>query len=367
MDTYFINQMEPLIEEEEKKAVYEYLESGGWITEYKYTRLFEKMLADYTGARYASVVSNGTIALFAALMACNIKNGDEVIVPDFTMIATANAVLWAGAKPVLVDIDESNLCIDINKIEESISDKTKAIIVVSLNGRCPDMNRILDICNRYNLWLIEDAAQSLGARWNGKHLGTFGHIGCFSFSAAKIITTGQGGALITDDANLFDRISKIRDFGREQAGIDKHITLGYNMKFTDIQAVIGIEQMKKLQRRVEKKKQMYRRYQENLDKIDKIKLVKTDLNDTPPWFIDVLVDDREGLMKYLKEKGIGTRPFYPAIHTQSPYNNYYQKDKFSVANKISSKGLWLPSSVFISDKDIDYICDTIKGYYKQSI
>ena len=162
-----INQMEPWLGEEEKRAVTEYLDSGGWLTEFRKTREFEKLIADFTGSGYASVVNNGTISLVIALMALGIGDGDEVIVPDFTMIASANAVALVGAKPVLIDIDPSNLCLDLERAEAAITPRTKAVIYVSLNGRCHDMNKVTALAGKYHLHLLEDAAQSLGSRYQG--------------------------------------------------------------------------------------------------------------------------------------------------------------------------------------------------------
>ena len=342
----------------------EYLDSGGWLTEFKKAREFERMIADYAGSRYASVVNNGTISLVIALMASGIGNGDGVIVPDFTMIASANAVVLAGARPVLVDIDPANLCLDLDLAEAAITDKTRAILYVSLNGRCHDMNRVAALARKYNLYLIEDAAQSLGSRYQGKHMGTFGEIGSFSFSFPKIITTGQGGALVTDNEGLFRRISMIKDFGRSRGGIDYHEIMGFNSKFTDLQAVIGIEQMKKLDWRVKRKKEMYKLYANLLKDIEQIKLVETKLEDTVPWFTDILAEGkgaRDSLMEYLSEKGIGTRPFYPAIHTQPPY--CHMNGDFTCSGDVSQRGLWLPSSSFLIDDDIERVCAEIKNYF----
>lgn len=359
-----INQIEPWIGEEEKSAVIEYLDSGGWLTEFKYTREFEQMIADYVGSKYAAVVNNGTVSLTTALMALGIKDGDQVIVPDFTMIASANAVVLAGAEPVLVDINRSNLCLDTNLAEEAINSKTKAIMFVSLNGRCSDMKEILGLARTHNLFLIEDAAQSLGSRYKGKHLGTFGEIGSFSFSYPKIITTGQGGALVTDDKELYSRILKIKDFGRPRSGIDYHETMGFNFKFTDLQAVVGIEQMRKLDYRVKRKKEIYKLYRELLENVQEINFIETDLNDTSPWFIDILVkreDKRNGLASLLEMRGIGTRPFYPSIHTQPPYSHI--EGNFENSDYVSKRGLWLPSSSFLSDEDIERVCAEIKNYF----
>ena len=362
-----INQMAPGIGEEEKHAIMGYLDSGGWLTEFKKTREFEQMIADYVGSKYASVVNNGTVSLVIALMALGIKSGDEIIVPDYTMIASANAVILAGAKPVLVDIDPTNLCIDLDLVEKAITPKTKAIILVTINGRYPAMEEFVDFAHDNDLFLIEDAAQSLGSRCNGKHLGTFGNAGSFSFSAPKVITTGQGGALVTDNEEIYQKILKIKDFGRAQGGVDYHEVMGYNFKFTDLQAVIGIEQMKKLDWRVKRKKEIYMLYKNLLEDVEEIEFIDTNLEDTSPWFIDILVKkgekERDKLASFLDKRGIGTRPFYPAIHTQPPYS--WVKGDFKNSEYVSTSGLWLPSASFLSDEDIEKICKEIKKCFKR--
>lgn len=363
-----INQMEPWIGEEEKCAMIEYLNSGGWLTEFKKTREFEQMIAEYTGSKYASVVSNGTVSLVIALMALGIGRGDEVVVPDYTMIASANAVVLAGAKPILVDIDRTNLCLDLDLVEKAITPKTKAIMLVTINGRYPEMEKFVEFAHDHGLYLIEDAAQSLGSRYKGKHLGTFGDVGSFSFSAPKVITTGQGGALVTDNEELYQKILKIKDFGRSQGGVDYHEIFGFNAKFTDLQAVIGIEQMKKLDWRVKRKKEMYKLYKDLLEGVNGIEFIDTNLEDTTPWFIDILVEkgekERDKLASFLDEREIGTRPFYPVIHTQPPYS--WVKGDFKNAEYISKHGLWLPSSSFLSDEDIKYVCQMIKDFFEKN-
>jgi len=267
-----INQMEPWHGKEEKGAILNYLNSGGWLTEFKKTEEFEKMICEYTGAKYCSVLPNGTITLYLALIALGIKKGDEVIVPNYTMMATPNAVLMAGAKPVLVDVDDS-LCLDVALVERAITPKTKAIMHVSINGRAGQLGRLVNLCKKRNLHLIEDAAQSLGSFYKGKHLGRHGIIGSFSFSAPKIITTGQGGAIITDNQSLFKKIEKLKDFGRVESGVDLHDEIGWNYKFTDLQAVLGIEQMKKLDWRVKRKKQIYDLYKKLLKDVKEVKFI----------------------------------------------------------------------------------------------
>lgn len=352
--------MEPWYGKEEKKAILDYLNSGGWLMEFKKTEELEKMICDYTEAKYCSVVSNGTISLFLALKALDIKNGDEVIVPDYTMIATPNAVVMAGAKPVFVDVDDS-LCLDTKLVSKAITSKTKAIIHVSINGRAGELNKLKKLCKDKKICLIEDAAQSLGSFHNGKHLGRYGLIGSFSFSVPKIITTGQGGALITDNKKLYERIEKLKDFGRVKAGVDLHDEMGWNFKFTDLQAVLGIEQMKKLPSRVERKKAMLALYQKHLKGVSEIKFINTS-RETSPWFIEIMIPNAKALQNYLKEQGIGSRSFYPAIHSQPIYKNV--KGHFPVATYAGQHGLWLPSSSFLKDSDIKFVCKKIVDFYK---
>lgn len=359
----FINQMEPSFDEKERDALFQYMESGGWVTEFKKTREFEDNIASFTRAKYCSVVSNGTVALSVALMACGIGVGDEVIVPDFTMVATPNSVELIGAKAVFADVSESDLCMDFNKMREAVTEKTKAVILVSINGRFPrNIDEFATYCKKHHIFLIEDAAQSLGSFCNGKHLGTYGDIGCFSFSAPKIITTGQGGALVTDNEELIKKIRRIRDFGRDKGGSDHYLVKGWNFKFTDIQAVIGLEQMKKLPDRIERKKEIGKLYWNLLGNISGIQLLPTDFNQTAPWFYDILCEDREGLIDFLKTKNIGTRPFYPALHSEPAYN--YLSQSYPIAERAAKLGLWLPSFITLSDDDVRYICGCIRTYYE---
>lgn len=358
-----INQMEPWLGPEEKTAVIEYLDSGGWLTEYKKTEEFENIFKGYVGSRYASANVNGTMSLVAAMLSLDLKKNDEVIVPDYTMISSANAVTLAGGTPYLIDIDLRNICADLEKVEEAINPNTKALIYVSVNGRCHRMEDVLEIIRQHEIVLIEDASQSLGSFYRGKHLGTFGKIGTFSFSAPKIITTGQGGMVVTDDPETYKKVEMIKDYGRPKSGIDYYEILGYNFKFTDLQAVIGIEQMKKLQWRVERKKEIYKQYQDELKALDKVEFIDTDLKNTPPWFIDILVDRgmRTDLIRFLDSNGIGVRPFYPPIHTQPPYMNVKGPYKNSIY--ISERGLWLPSSSQLTDEKINKICGKIREFF----
>lgn len=356
----FINQMEPWFDENEQRHLMEYMQLGGWVTEFKKTREFERMIAEYTRSTYCSVVANGTVSLTLALQACGIAAGDEVIVPDYTMVATPNSAELIGAKAVFVDIERSTLCMDYEKMKEAVTPRTKAVMLVTINGRYPSrLEEIVEYCKKEGIWLVEDAAQSLGSFFRGRHLGTFGDIGSFSFSAPKIITTGQGGALITDNAALFERIKKIRDFGRERSGVDHYLIKGWNYKFTDLQAVVGIEQMKKLPWRVQRKKEIGIIYETLLSDLSEVEFIPTVYDNTVPWFFDILVENRSSLSAYLKQQGICTRDFYPPLHAEPAYG---YRGEFPVTEEIARKGLWLPSSSFLSNAQIEYICRKIREY-----
>ncbi len=358
-----IHQSEPWFDEKEATAVFEYMKSGGWVMEFARTLELERMIADFVDVKHCIMLPNGTVSLTVALLALGLKAGDEVLVPNFTMIASPNACKLFGVEPVLIDIEPKTLCIDLAQAKEAITPRTKALMYVAFNGRAGDMKEAVKFCRSHNLFLIEDAAQALGSRQSGKHLGTFGEVGSFSFSVPKIITMGQGGALVTDSDELAKKIRLIKDFGRKGGGSDTHDEWGWNFKFTDLQAVIGIEQMKKLPWRVERKKEIWKRYEDGLRGVAGVELVATNLKDTSPWFIEVFVDDPDALAAYLKEQGIGSRRAYPAINTQKIYKDACAGKSFPVSERVAARGLWLPSSSKLADAEIDTVVSAIKLFY----
>ena len=360
----FIMQMRPLFGREESKAIADYMNEDGFITEFKNTELFEKMIGSFTGCKHCIAVNNGTIALTVAAMALGLKQGDEVIVPNYTMIATPNSLKLIGVQPVFVDVEPTTLCLDYAGVINAITDKTKAIILVSANGRYPEtgIQKFEKLCRDRNLLLIEDAAQALGSYFpDGRHIGSAGAIGTFSFSAPKIISTGQGGALITNDDELAKKIRLLKDFGRSAGGNDNHDTIGFNFKFTELQAVIGIEQMKKLPSRINRKKEIFRLYQKGLSEIKQVSLFNNYCSTTAPWFYDILAEQRSDLIEYLKSNNIGTRVMYPPINKQ---NAYKLDGDHSVSNLVGRKGLWLPSQVQLKDSQVDFICQKISDFYR---
>ena len=360
----FIPQMEPLFGSEEKDAINQYMEEGGWLTEFKRTSEFETRIAEYTGAKYCVVVNNGTISLTLMAIAAGIKAGDEVIVPNFTMIATPNSVKMIGAIPVFVDVERETLCMDIECAKRAITPKTKAIFLVTANGRYPKagIEAFENLCKEKGLILLEDSAQSLGSWYpNGKHQGTFSIAGSFSFSAPKVISTGQGGAIVTNDDQMAYKLKRLKDFGRSGGGNDVHDSIGYNFKFTEMQAVIGNEQMKKLPYRVERKKEILTLYKSLLSDVKEVSFFDQDLSITTPWFIDVFAEDRSKLQEFLKENQIGTRIMYPPINKQVAYN---VSGEHPISNMVGQKGLWLPSAVQLSDEQIGRVCGAIWTFYK---
>jgi perosamine synthetase len=358
----FIPQMEPWFDAEEAEALSSYVLSGGWGTEFRQTQEFEQRLCEFTGARHCIATTSGTAALSIALMAVGMGVGDEVIVPDMTMIASPNSARMIGAVPVFADVEPATLNIDIASVESLITSRTKAVMHVSLNGRSNDILALRELCQRRGIALIEDSCQSLGSFHGDQHLGTMGDIGVLSFSPPKIITTGQGGALLTNDDDLALGIKKLKDFGRASGGHDVHDQIGFNFKFTDFQGTVGNEQMKKLPSRIARKKEIWRRYQEQLLGLQEINWLDTDLDLVSPWFIDIYTERRDELAAHLKENEIGSRVVYPPIHSQVAYG---QEDQaFPVTESFASRGLWLPSAAQLTNDQIDRICDVIRSFFK---
>ena len=346
-----INQYEPLINYDDlTKEFSKYFKSRPWITEYKKTEELENKIKKFLGVKHCFMVNNGTVSLSLALLAHNVKPGDRVIVPALSMIATANAVRFIGAKPIFVDIDEV-LCLDYLK---AMSIKAQAIIYVTLNGRngCPLV--FVNACKEHDIPLIGDQAQSFGSKTPDFSINSY------SFSMPKIITTGQGGCLTTNNNKLAKKIKHLKDHGRDNGGNDLHNYFGINSKITDLQAIVGLEQIKDIHWRVKRKKEIYRLYHSLLKDVKEIEFIPTFLTYTTPWFIDIYVNKRDGLIKFLKDNSIGSRKIYPVIPHQKVYNT---KESFPVAEHYSSKGLWLPSSLNLIDIQIDYICNKIKEFY----
>ena len=356
-------QMRPNFGKEERDAIYKYMSEDVFLTEFKQTENFENELAHFLGAKHCIATNNGTISLSLAAMALDLQPSDEVIVPNYTMIATPNSVKMLGCKPVFVDVEPATLCLDLEQTKKAVTPRTKAIYFMAANGRYPsyDIDQLLVFAYEKNIAVIEDAAQAIGSYYpDGTHIGLKGSIGSLSFSAPKLISTGQGGVVFTNDDDLSAKLRRLKDFGRSSGGNDIHASIGYNFKFTDLQAIIGLEQLKKLQSRIQRKKAIYALYYNQLKDINGIELFNHDLSKTTPWFIDCVCQNRNELIQHLKSNAIGSRTMYPPINQQVAYNI---PGEFPISEMIGENGLWLPSAIDLTDEDITRVTSAIKDFY----
>ncbi len=355
---------EPKLSGKELEYVTDCIKTNWISSKGKYITEFEEKFSKYCGAKYGIATCNGTTALHLALASLGIKSGDEVIIPTFTMIATANSVTYTGAKPVLVDSEPQTWNIDPSKIEEKITKRTKAIMVMHTYGHPVNFDSILEIAEKHNLCLIEDAAEAHGAEYKGKRVGALGDAGCFSFYANKIITTGEGGMVVTNDEKIAEMSRLLRDQAFEPKRF-LHRYIGFNYRMTNLQAAIGVAQMGVIDESVETRRRNARFYNSLLKDVEGITL--------PPeapwaknvyWMYTVLVEnsfgmERDKLMVYLKEKGIDTRSAFYPIHIQPVYAEQYKGEKYPVAGKLGRKGINLPSGNTLTKDQIRFIVETI--------
>ncbi len=356
-----IPQFEPWLGEEELLQVTETIKAN-WITGGPKVKQFEKQIAELCGVRHAIAICNGTLALYVGLKALGIGDGDEVIVPDFTFIASANSVVMAGARPVLVDIDPKTFNIDPESIEQAITRKTRAIMPVHIYGQAADMDKICAIAKKQRLLIIEDAAQGVGVEFNGKPVGGFGEVGCLSFYADKTMTTGEGGMVLTSDDKLAEQCLIMKHQGRTGRGMYFHEHIGYNFRLTDLQAAVGLGQLSKLPTIIERKKRNEKLYRDLLTDVDGVEFPYVDPRGfNVPFRINILVDGPESLSNYLNEKGIGSRRFFFPLHQQPCYK---VRGKFPNSVNAYHRGLSLPSSVKLTEDEIKYIADAIRKFYR---
>ncbi len=363
----FIPISEPSITQKEIDYVTDAVKSG-WVSSLgHYINEFEKKFADYIGTKYALTTSNGTTALHLALVSLGIKKGDKVIIPDLTFVATANAVTYTGAKPVMVDVEPDTWCIDPASVRKAITKKTKAIIPVHLYGHPANMDEINKIARDHGLCVIEDAAEAHGAEYKGKRVGSLSDCGVFSFYGNKIITTGEGGMITTDNEELYEKAKYLRDHAMSKEKRYWHTEIGYNYRITNLQAALGLAQLERIDEFIKKKRQIFRWYKNFLTDLDGIKL-----NPEMKWAKNVfwmicivLYSDfgvrRDELLAKLKEKSIDTRPFFYPI-SQMPM--YKCKKINIVAYGNSNKGLNLPSGVNLTKEKVEWICEEIKTILK---
>jgi len=348
----------------EEKALVAGVIDSGFLNDGGVTTRFEAQVAALLGCKHVVAVTSGTAAIFLALAGIGVGVGDEVIVPDVTFIATANAVTLTGAKPVLVDVDPQRLTLDPQTTERAITSRTKAIVPVHVSGRAADLDAILDISRRCGIPVIEDAAEAFLSRYKGKCLGTFGIAGCFSLSPNKTITTGQGGLIATDDERLHVRLRELKDQGRPvrgSGGDDTHNSIGYNFKLTNMQAAVGLAQLKDLERRLDRMRSIYRGYAQRLGCLPGISVLPfcIERGEVPQW-TDALADRRDELFNHLAAKGIVGRRFWYPLHTQAPYR--MPGDQFPNSTKQVPHAMWLPSAFTLADADVETVCNEIRRF-----
>jgi dTDP-4-amino-4,6-dideoxygalactose transaminase len=353
----------PNIGKEEEEAVLEVLRSG-MLARGPKTREFEASFADYTGTEHAISTSSGTTALHIALLANGIGKDDEVLIPPVTFFATASTVLFCGAKPVFVDIDPDTFNMDIGKVEEAITPKTKAVVPVHMYGQPVDMKHLIEIAEKHNLKIIEDACQSHGAEYEGKKVGTFGHANCFSFYPTKNMVAGEGGMITTDDPDLKTEATLLREHG--EISHYEHVVLGYNFRITEIGAAIGVEQLKKLPGFIEKRRANAKRLNEGLGDLEGIQTPKLIENASHVYYqyiikVDGFPLNRDKLVEFLKSNDVGARPSYPKpLSEQAILRTLDAGADCPVARAELPKMMELPVHPLVSDEDITYIIDIVK-------
>jgi len=362
---YRVPQLEPYVGKEELENLKKVIEKK-WLTEGPFSKEFTELIKKFTGAKHVLLVNNGTLALFLSLLGLEVGAGDEVIVPDFTFIASASSIVFTGATPVFVDVSKGNLNIDPEKIESKITSKTKAILPVHVYGQAADMEPILRIAQKYNLKVLEDAAQGFGVYYKGKHTGTIGDIGIISFFADKTITTGEGAAILTNNREIYEKIKLMRNQGRPTSGTFIHSALGMNFRLTDLQCAVGVAQIKKFNKIQKIKLKNYNLYKQKLSSIKQIKILdEVKYSNIVPFRANILIERKSELINYLKRKGIQTRGFFYPLHRQPCFSYLkYPANAFPVTNFAYENGLSLPVFCDLKEEQIRYLVNTIKKFYE---
>lgn len=360
----------PLLSGNEKKYLLECIETGWISSEGPFIKQFEDNFSNYIGTEYGIAVSNGSAALDIAIKALGISEGDEVIVPAFTIISPVQSIVTAGGIPVLVDSDLSTWNMDVNQIESKINLKTKAILVVHIYGLPVDMNPVLELCKKYNLFLIEDAAEMHGQTYHDQKCGSFGDISIFSFYPNKHITTGEGGMILTRNSDLALKCQKLRNLAFEPNGRRFiHHEIGWNYRMTNLQAALGIAQLENIEYHIKRKREIGGRYMEGLKTIRNFQLPldKTDYASNIFWVFGLLADSDihlEKMVSYLSENKIGTRPFFWCMHEQPVFNKMglFIGERYPNAEKMARSGFYIPSGLGLKDTEIDFVIEKVLGF-----
>jgi perosamine synthetase len=336
-----------------------------------YHQRFEKAFSDYIGTKYAIALPSCTSAIHLSLLSLGIKKGDEVIVPDLTWIATAAPLSYVGATPVFADCDEKTWCISPDSFQDCITKRTKGVIPVDLYGNMPEMDAVRNIAHDHGIAIIEDAAEAIGSEYHGKRSGSFGDTGVFSFHGSKTMTTGEGGMLVTERKDLYDRCLALRDHGRAPGEkMFWNAEVGYKYKMSSMQAALGLAQLERIDELVERKRQIFSWYRQNLQPVEGITL-----NSEPSgtknsyWMVTAIFDpefqlEKEEIMRMMKEREIDLRPFFYPLSSEPAYDSLAQAKKArkrnKVAYRISPYGVNLPCGMNMTENLVKYVCDTLK-------
>jgi perosamine synthetase len=353
-----IPQIQPWIDREEVDAVRKAVETT-FVTEHALTRAFELRLCELTGAKHAVAYANASCALFALLRALRVGPGDEVVVPDLTFVATANAVILAGATPVFCDVDPATMMLAPQLVEPRITPRTRALIPVHLYGMPCDVAALLPLARQHNLAIIEDAAQGVGVRFHGRHVGTGGRAGVLSFYGNKTITTGEGGAILTDDESLARAVYRLKNHGRNEKGVFVHDEIGFNFSFTEMQAGLGLAQLGRLPRIIAEKSRIRRHYERRLAGAPGVAFPPPPAGSEPVyWFTNILSPKVEAIAAALRDAAIASRRFFYPLHLQPCYRDF-ASPACTNSRTLYETGLSLPSSSTIDTASLDRVCDVV--------
>tara|TARA_B100001248_G_scaffold50550_2_gene32692 strand:- start:3307 stop:4425 length:1119 start_codon:yes stop_codon:yes gene_type:complete len=363
-----INFWEPIIGTQEIKNIKKVL-AMNWPNEGHFTKLLEEKIKKILGVKYAVCTTSGTASIFLSLKAVGVSSKHEVIIPDITFGATAMAASLTGAKIVLADVNKENLSFNLKELKKKINYKTKAIIPVHISGRGANIKDIKKIINRKKIFIIEDAAEALYSKNGNQFLGTIGDLGCFSLTASKTITTGQGGIIVTNNKFFFEKIKLLKNqgiVGKSDGGNVKHTIIGYNFKFTNLQAAMGLAQITSLKKRAVKLIKNNLMYRDKLKSVSEIKILNFNFlkGEVPLWTDVIAYKKRDKLINYLKLNGVECRKFWFPLHLQKPFKQ--SSKNFKVSSLIFKKLFWLPSSLSLNEKKITFICDLIKRFYNKN-
>jgi perosamine synthetase len=358
---------EPLLAGAEARYVAECIRTGWISSEGRYLAAFEHAWANYCGAKFGVAVSNGTTALQIAVAALGLEPGSEIILPSFTIISCSLAIVEAGCIPVLVDVDPETWTLDLDQVEAKITQKTRAIMPVHMFGHPADMKRLMNIAARHNLRVIEDAAEAHGAEVDGRKVGGIGDLATFSFYANKIITTGEGGMVLTSDEELARRLRSLRNLCFRPERRFYHTELGHNYRFTNLQAAIGLAQLERIDDHLKRKRWMAATYAERLCDLNQLRLpIEQSGYKNVYWMYGVVLDDQVSfdaveLAKRLQQRGVQTRPLFLGMHEQPVFHarGLHLNERYPVTERLARRGLYLPSGLTLTIEQIDAVSEAV--------